>query len=63
MMPKTPKGIRGFLIDTPDAGRVRGIRNGAILLEDGAIVAAGPYDESGGRLARMGFAGSIRRKP
>lgn len=45
MMPKTPKGIRGFLIDTPDAGRVRGIRNGAILLEDGAIVAAGPYDE------------------
>lgn len=45
MMLKPPKGIRGFLIDTPNTGRVRGIRDGAILLEDGAIVAAGPYDE------------------
>jgi guanine deaminase len=45
MMPKPPKGIRGFLIDTTDAGRVRGIRDGAVLLEDGAIVAAGPYEE------------------
>jgi len=45
MIPKPPKGIRGFLIDMPDAGRVRGVRDGAILLEDGAIVAAGPYDE------------------
>jgi guanine deaminase len=39
------KGLRGFLIDAPEPGRLRGIRDGAIWIEDGVIAAAGPFDE------------------
>lgn len=45
MIGKTTKGLRGFLIDAPAPGRLRGVRDGALLLENGAIVAAGPWDE------------------
>jgi guanine deaminase len=45
MITPNRKGIRGFLIDTPAAGKIRGIRDGALLIEDGLIVAAGPFDE------------------
>lgn len=40
-----PKGLRGFLIDAPEPGRLRGVRDGAVLIEDGVIAAAGPFDE------------------
>ncbi len=39
------KGIRGFLIDSPEPGHLRGIRDGAILIDDGLIASVGPYDE------------------
>jgi guanine deaminase len=39
------KGLRGFLIDAPEPGQFRGVRDGAILVEDGLIAAAGPFDE------------------
>ena len=45
MTTKNLKGLRGFLIDAPEPGRLRGIRDGAILIEDGVIAASGPYDE------------------
>lgn len=45
MITKTPKGLRGFLIDSPEHGALRGIRDGALLIEDGAIAAVGPFDE------------------
>ena len=34
-------GIRGFLIDAPDFGTLRGRRNGAIIIEGNRILAAG----------------------
>lgn len=37
------KGLRGFLIDSPRAGVVRSVRDGAILIQDGYIVAVGSY--------------------
>ncbi len=38
------KGLRGFLIDTPTPGTVRGVRDGALLIEDGKILDAGEYE-------------------
>ncbi|MDD5200310.1 MAG: amidohydrolase family protein [Terrimicrobiaceae bacterium] len=45
MMAKSLKGLRGFLIDAPERGRLRGVRDGAVLIEDGVLVAVGPFDE------------------
>lgn len=45
MTTKNLKGLRGFLIDAPEPGRLRGVRDGAILIEDGVIAATGSYDE------------------
>jgi guanine deaminase len=38
-------GIRGFLIDTPDFGALRGRPNGGVIIQDGRILARGGYDE------------------
>ena len=38
-------GIRGFLIDAPEFGVVRGRRNGGIIIENGRIAAIGDYDD------------------
>jgi guanine deaminase len=53
---KNLKGLRGFLIDAPKPDRLRGIRDGAILIEDGMIAAAGPFDE----VRRMPEAAMVR---
>lgn len=45
MTSKTLKGLRGFLIDAPEPGRIRGVRDGAVLIDEGVIAAAGPFDE------------------
>ncbi len=45
MLGKTTKGLRGFLIDAPEPGRLRAVRDGAMLIEDGVILAAGPWEE------------------
>lgn len=39
------RGLRGFLIDTPAPGRVRAVRDGAVLIGEGRILATGPYAE------------------
>ncbi len=39
-----PLGIRGFLIDSPTSGRLRGVRDGALLVENGHIMACGDYE-------------------
>lgn len=39
-----PLGIRGFLIDSPAPGRLRGVRDGALLVENGHIIAHGSYE-------------------
>ena len=38
-------GLRGFLIDTPEFGALRGRPNGAVLVENGRISDVGDYDE------------------
>ena len=38
-------GIRGVLIDAPDFGSLRSRRDGAVLIENGRIVAAGDYED------------------
>src|SRR2546421_10019722 len=38
-------GLRGFLIDAPDFGALRGRPNGAVLIENGKIAAVGDYDD------------------
>ena len=38
-------GIRGFLIDAPEFGVLRGRRNGAVVVENGRISAIGDYDD------------------
>jgi len=38
-------GVRGFLIDAPDFGTLRGRRNGAIVEKNGKILAVGDYDD------------------
>lgn len=39
------KGLRGFLIDAPEPGRLRGLRDGAVLIEDGLIAASGSFGD------------------
>ena len=38
-------GIRGFLIDAPEFGALRGRRGGAVIIENGRISEAGDYDD------------------
>src|SRR5947209_7693086 len=38
-------GIRGFLIDAPEFGTVRGRRRGGIVIENGRITEVGDYDD------------------
>jgi guanine deaminase len=38
-------GIRGFLIDAPEFGVLRGRRGGALIIENGCISEAGDYDD------------------
>src|SRR5581483_914223 len=38
-------GIRGFLIDTPERGKLRAWSDGAIVIEDGLIAEIGDYGE------------------
>jgi guanine deaminase len=45
MTTKLSKGLRGFLIDAPEPGRLRGIRDGGVWIEDGVIAAVGPFDD------------------
>ncbi len=37
-------GIRGFVIDAPDFGTLRGSRKGAVVIENGRIAEVGEYD-------------------
>ena len=38
-------GIRGFVIDAPEFGTLRGWQRGAIIVENGRIAAVGDYDD------------------
>src|SRR6201981_110867 len=38
-------GIRGFLVDAPEFGVLRGRRDGAVIIENGRIAATGDYDD------------------
>ena len=38
-------GIRGFLIDAPEFGTLRGRRDGALIIANGRIAEAGDYDD------------------
>jgi guanine deaminase len=38
-------GLRGFLIDAPEFGTLRGRPNGAVLVENGRITSVGDYDD------------------
>src|SRR5882724_7576824 len=38
-------GIRGFVIDAPDFGTLRGWQRGAVVVENGHIAAVGDYDD------------------
>ena len=38
-------GIRGYLIDAPEFGALRGRRNGGLVIENGRIAAIGDYDD------------------
>jgi guanine deaminase len=38
-------GLRGFLIDAPDFGTLRGRVNGAVLIDNGKIADVGDYDD------------------
>jgi guanine deaminase len=38
-------GVRGFLIDAPEFGTLRGRRDGAIIIENGRILETGDYDD------------------
>jgi guanine deaminase len=42
-------GIRGFLVDAPEFGVLRGRHDGAIIIENGRIAASGDYDDLGRR--------------
>lgn len=39
-----PLAVRGFLIDAPSPGKLRSIRDGAILIEEGCITAVDDYE-------------------
>jgi guanine deaminase len=41
----SPFGLRGFLIDAPEFGTLRGRPNGAVLIDKGRIVQIGDYDD------------------
>ena len=41
----SPFGLRGFLIDAPEFGTLRGRPNGALLIENGKISEVGDYDD------------------
>jgi len=41
----SPFGLRGFLIDAPEFGTLRGRPNGAVLIDNGRIVEIGDYDD------------------
>src|SRR3984893_8491159 len=45
MQGTNPFGIRGFLIDAPDFGTLRGRSGGAIVVDNGRIVESGDYDD------------------
>jgi guanine deaminase len=49
-------GLRGFLIDAPDFGTLRGRRNGALIIHKNRIVEAGDYDD----LRRMPLAQHVQ---
>jgi len=38
-------GIRGYVIDAPEFGSLRGRRDGAVIVENGRIAAVGDYDQ------------------
>ncbi|HEX4639435.1 MAG TPA: guanine deaminase [Chthoniobacterales bacterium] len=40
-----PFGLRGFLIDAPEFGALRGRLNGAVIIDHGKISAVGDYDD------------------
>lgn len=40
----TIKALRGFLIDAPSPGKLRAVRDGAILIESGKILDAGEFE-------------------
>ena len=40
-----PFGIRGFVIDAPEFGSLRGRRRGGIVVEKGRIAETGDYDD------------------
>lgn len=37
-------GIRGYLLDTPEFGKLRAVSNGALIIEDGRITEIGDYE-------------------
>ena len=41
----SPFGLRGFLIDAPEFGTLRGWPNGAVLIDNGRISEIGDYDD------------------
>ena len=41
----SPFGLRGYLIDAPEFGALRGRPNGAVLIEKGKIADVGDYDD------------------
>src|SRR5215475_15549426 len=41
----SPFGFRGYLIDAPEFGALRGRPNGAVLIEKGKIADVGDYDD------------------
>src|SRR5437773_9711728 len=41
----SPFGLRGFLIDAPQFGTLRGRPNGAVLIDNGNISKIGDYDD------------------
>ncbi len=41
----SPFGLRGFLIDAPEFGTLRGRPNGAVIIDNGRILESGDYDD------------------
>src|SRR5437879_7745264 len=41
----SPFGLRGFLIDAPEFGTLRGRPNGAVIIDNGRISESGDYDD------------------
>ena len=44
-MADAPFGIRGLLLDTPERGKLRARRDGAIIVKEGCIAAAGDFSD------------------